>query len=171
MEVSDLVDKDVLNYKQKVDWICSLCTLTNYPHINACEACLRPKPSIWSNLIKINDEEIILVPDPSNVKYIYKYNINTKKWTKFIKFPPKFQSKMYAVSFDIDTDKLYIYGRDSSHYNLQQEQVVIVDIHNHEFRFFKNNSAATRSGGLSTCIVVDGILHIIGGTATAKHDI
>ena len=78
---------------------------------------LNPPPNaIFSELLSLNDNEFIVVPqrpDLQNQTYkdcngIHKYNAINNKWTKIFDYPQDFESLAHKAAIDIKNNIIYI---------------------------------------------------------------
>eukprot|EP01084_Bolivina_argentea_P262091 443143_1 len=93
------------------------------------------EPFCWkrasSAIVAINENEIVIAPQKlaNEMLYIYKYNVITDKWKKWIKYPTKWKIYKPNIAINRDKTKLYIYcTRDQNliEVNINSEEIKLI---------------------------------------------
>ena len=145
------------------------------------------RPTLWeklgpcpfeyfSNPISLNSDTFVVVPGcdscSEGVPGVYTYRSSTDKWENIIPFPPSFVSIGYSSSSALDIDRQVLYHYVSqwhSTYNRWSANWYL-----YRFDLSVNKLVSTISdpinvGAAPGMYVINGILHLIGGTDNNQH--
>eukprot|EP01084_Bolivina_argentea_P294189 506135_1 len=136
---------------------------------------LDPVPDIngYHQLIKINDYEFITVPEyhtpikkSKRTDNILKYNTITNKWNDWhIHDNAQYVIDGHTACYDHIKKLLYIYTEQSYP---EMDEIFIINAETHKY---ERVSIEERYDGNAFCVMVDGVLHLIGGQYNKWHKI
>lgn len=89
---------------------------------------------------------------------LYKYDIFTDSWKKWLNYPSEIQSSWHTMSLNMDKHSIYIYNR--------QQTLLKFNLLNNSCKIINN---LFETGSLPNSIILNGQLHIIGGQKSNKH--